>query len=109
MSTTRYDRYGRPAGYINPIDGAPEIYLIDNATSTTSYACYYETGNRPRAIRRTVEVGNITQQAVGWGAWEDRASIDYYPVNSVFAVNSETGALVSVSPYNTPVEPPTAA
>ena len=50
MSTTRYDRYGRAAGYINPIEGAAEPYIVDQASLTTQYICYYETGSAPRAI-----------------------------------------------------------
>ena len=104
MSTTRYDRYGRPAGYINPIEGAPEGYLIENNLNT-QYVCYYETGDQPRAIRRIMQdvTGSVQQIAVGWGAWADRESINYYPVNSVFIVDDESKALVSVSPNNTPV------
>ena len=107
MSTTRYDRYGRPAGYINPIEGKVEAYLIAQASSTTQYMCYYETGNQPRAIRRIMvdETGSLQQIAVGWGAWSNRESIDYYPVNIVFVVNDETKALVSVQPSVSPVSP----
>ena len=107
MSTTRYDKYGRPAGYINPIEGKVEAYLIAQASSTTQYMCYYETGNQPRAIRRIMvdETGSLQQIAVGWGAWENRESIDYYPVNIVFVVNDETKALVSVQPSVSPVSP----
>ena len=102
-STTRYDRFGRPAGYINPIAGAPEPYLIKTASDTVSYVCYYETGTDPRAIRRISKSGTQTQVAVTWGDWADPASNDFYPVNSIFTVDDETKALVSVSPYDTPV------
>lgn len=105
MSTTRYDRYGRPAGYINPIEGAPEAYLVDQSNPDLTYVCYYETGADPRAIRRVeknTDTG-VTRICVGWGAWADRATIDYYPVNSVFTVDDETKTLVSVAPYDTPV------
>lgn len=105
MSTTRYDRYGRPAGYISPIEGRVEAYLIAKASTTTQYICYFETGDDPRAIRRVVKTSNQTQICVGWGAWADRESIDYYPINSVFTVDDETKALVSVAPYDTPVDP----
>ena len=108
-STTRYDRYGRAAGYINPIAGGPEPYLIKQAGSTTQYVCYYETGSDPRAIRRIVQTGGVTQICVGWGAWADAETIDYYPVNSVFTVDDETKALVSVDPYDTPVDAITAS
>ena len=104
-ATTRYDRYGRAAGYISPIEGAPEAYLIDQSNSAVTYVCYYETGSGPRAIRRIEKdtATGVTRISVGWGAWDDRATIDYYPVNSVFTVNDETHALESVSPNNTPV------
>lgn len=107
MSTTRYDRYGRPAGYINPIDNKVEAYLIEQASSTTQYVCYYETGDQPRAIRRNMvdETGTLQQITVGWGAWDDRESIDYYPVNIVFIVDDETKALDSVQPSVSPVSP----
>ena len=105
MSTTRYDRYGRPAGYISPIEGRVEAYLVSNSNATTQYICYFETGDDPRAIRRVVKTSNQTQICVGWGAWADRESIDYYPINSVFTVDDETKALVSVAPYDTPVDP----
>lgn len=105
VNTTRYDRYGRPAGYINPIEGAPEPYKIKQASATTTYTCFYETGSDPRAIRRDVQLEDEAQACVGWGAWDNAENIDYYPINSVFTVDSETKALVSVSPYNTPVAP----
>ena len=105
MSTTRYDRYGRPAGYINPIEGRVEAYLVSNSNATTQYICYFETGDDPRAIRRVVKTSNQTQICVGWGAWADRESIDYYPVNSVFVVNDEDKSLADVLPYNTPIDP----
>ena len=107
-STTRYDRYGRPAGYLNPIEGAPEPYRIMQADATTMYIWYYETGEAPTAIRRIVTLDDATQICVGWGATADAATIDYYPINSVFTVNDEDGSLVSVSPYDTPVDPITA-
>lgn len=62
-------------------------------------------GSEPRAIRRDVQLEDEAQACVGWGTWDNAENIDYYPINSVFTVNSETKALVSVSPYNTPVAP----
>ena len=110
MSTTRYDRYGRAAGYQNPIEGSPEAYLMLQADANTQYVCYYETGAAPRAIRRIVSLTNETQVCVGWGVWSDNAAeitanVDFYPINSVFTVTDETGAVASVAPYNTPVDP----
>lgn len=106
MSTTRYDRYGRPQGYINPIDIKPEGYLIDTQNNV-QYICYFETGDQPRAIRRIMVdyTGTLQQISVGWGTWENRESIDYYPINIVFVVDNETKALVSVQPQVSPVNP----
>lgn len=108
-ATTRYDRYGRPAGFYGNIQGKPEPYQIKTVSSTLQYVCYYETGSNPRAIRRiSTNPGETVQQiAVGWGVWGDEANIDFYPVNSVFVVNDETMALDHVEPYNTPVAIPT--
>ena len=103
MSTTRYDRFGRVIGA--PIECSPEGYLIDQSDANVTYVCYYETGTAPRAIRRIEKDTNtgVTRVCVGWGAWSARASIDYYPINTVFTVDDETHAVVSVSPENTPV------
>ena len=56
-------------------------------------------------VRRDVQLEDEAQACVGWGAWDNAENIDYYPINSVFTVNSETKALVSVAPYDTPVAP----
>ena len=101
MSTTRYDRYGRPIGA--PIECNPEAYLIKTASDSLQYICYYETGTAPRAIRRISKSGTQTQITVAWGDWSDPGSNDFYPINSIFTVDDETGAMVSVAPYDTPV------
>ena len=93
-NTTRYDRYGRPAGYISPIEGRVEPYLTDKADTSTTYQCYYETGDDPRAIRRIKQVGTVIQICVAWAAWSDRATATYYPVNTYFEVDNDTGAVV---------------
>ena len=107
MSTTRYDRYGRAAGYINPIEAKVEPFEINTVSSTLQYIRYFAPSNAAgmQAIRRIMQdvTGSVQQIAVGWGAWANRESINYYPVNSVFIVDDETKALVSVSPNNTPV------
>lgn len=108
-STTRYDRFGRRVGCINSMIAQPDTYLLAQASETTKYLCYYETGSGPRAIWRIVKVSGMTQICVGWGAWADRETIAYYPINSIFVVEDETQALVRVEPYNTPVEPIAAA
>jgi len=104
-STTRYDRFGRPAGYTNPIEGAPEPYLIKQVSATTQLICYYETGDDPRAIRRVVELDNETQICSGWGTWENAESAPQYPVNAVFEADNETGELVHVFSNGVEVDP----
>ena len=109
MSTTRYDRYGRPAGYINPIEGAPEPFEI-RTVGTVQYIRYYTPDNSAGtgAIRRiaTNAAETVQQIAVGWGVWGEESGMSFYPVNSVFVVNSETHALDHVEPTNTPVSVP---
>jgi len=94
MSTTKYDRYGRPAGFIPTINNEVDPYLVDKASATVTYACFFETGTAPRAIHRFVKAGTVTQVTVAWGAWSDRASLTYYPINTYLEVDNETGALV---------------
>lgn len=97
-STTKYDRYGRQAGYINPINNAVEAYLTFKAPDGTIYQCFYETGSDPRAISRIKRVGGLTQITIAWGVWvadaETLAALTFYPPNNYFEVDDETGALV---------------
>ena len=36
----------------------------------------------------------VKQITVAWAAWADRATATYYPVNTYFEVNNDTGAVV---------------
>jgi len=111
MSTTRYDRYGRRAGYINPIEAKVEPFEINTVSSTLQYIRYYPSTNSAgtQAIRRisTNESKTVQQVAVGWGVWGQESDMDFYPVNSVFVVNNETNQLDHVEPNDTPVDIPT--
>ena len=85
----RYDRYGRPAGYINPINNQVDPYLVlVTADKTTTYQCFYETGSDPRAIWRIKKVGTLTQITITWAVWTTDtaalAALDWYPVNDYF-------------------------
>jgi hypothetical protein len=110
MSTTRYDRYGRPAGYINPIEGKVEPFEVNTVSSTLQYVRYFTSDNTAGtgAIRRisTNATETVQQVAVGWGVWGREDEMDFYPVNSVFVVDDETHLLSSVEPNNTPVDIP---
>lgn len=89
MSTTRYDRYGRPAGYINPINNQVDPYItVVTADKSTTYQCFFETGGDPRAIWRIKKVGQVTQICITWAIWTtDEATLaayTWYPVNDYF-------------------------
>lgn len=108
----RYDRYGRPAGYINPINNQVDPYIVYKAPDGTVYECFFETGGNPRAIWRIVKSGGITQVTIAWGVWQADATalaaLTYYPPNDYFEVNDETGALVhptTPAPNITPAAP----
>lgn len=109
MSTTRYDKFGRAAGYINPIEGAPEPYRVFQTSPTTMYVFFYETGSLPTAVRRIVQLqGGNTQVCTGWATQQNFTSADYYPVNVVLTVDNDTHQLVEVTPAVDPVAPITA-
>ena len=98
MSTTKYDRYGRPAGYINPINNQVDPYLVFKTPDGIVYECFFETGSAKRAIWRTVKVGGITQITIAWDVWTADAAalaaLTFFPPNDYFEVNDDTGALV---------------
>ena len=60
-----------------------EPYIVDEATDGVTYICY--TNEPIRAIRRVhkTQSGGVKTTTVenAVGAWEDRASLTYYPVN----------------------------
>lgn len=39
------------------------------------YVCFFETGSKPRAIHKIV--GDTV--LIGYGKWDDREKLDYYP------------------------------
>lgn len=99
MSTTQYDRYGRPAGYISNINSAVEAYIsFVSADKTTTYQCFFETGSAKRAIWRIKKVGTLTQICITWAVWTTDettlASYTWYPVNNYFELDDDTGAIV---------------
>ena len=55
-------------------------------SATVCYVCYYDTPIR--AVRRITVTGTITTVEVAMGAWANRASLTYYPVNHVFEVTT---------------------
>ena len=86
MATVKYDRYGRQAGQIDPLEGIPEPYLVDRVSAALTYICYYNTN--PRAVRRITVVDTLTTVEVAYGDWDNRENLTYYPVNHVFEVTT---------------------
>jgi hypothetical protein len=61
----------------------PELvpYMVDADTQTgITYTCY--TNNTPRLIVKTTVAGNLTTNEKAFGAWDDRASLTYVPINA---------------------------
>ena len=110
MSTTKFDRYGRPAGFYGNLIAEIEPFEINTVSSTLQYVRYFAPDNPAgtQAIRRisTNESETVQQVAVGWGVWGQESEMDFYPVNSVFVVDDDTHLLSSVEPSNTPVTIP---
>ena len=100
MSTTKYDRYGRPAGYLSSINNQVDAYLTFTPDKFTIYQCFFETGSNARAIWRIKKSADgLTQQiTITWDVWvEDTETLEgytWYPVNDYFEVDNETGALI---------------
>ncbi|MBR6240698.1 MAG: hypothetical protein IKQ82_04500 [Lentisphaeria bacterium] len=83
------DKFGRvfpSAGFKN---GELEPYIIEEAGGGVTYICYTDDDNR--AIRRITETEDngvtTTTVEIAFGAWADRATLDYQCVNTDF----ETG------------------
>lgn len=77
------DKYGRRESSLYFRMGELEPYIVEESSGVT-YICY--TNDAQRAIRRITESasGGVTTTTieVAWGAWADRATLTYRPVNS---------------------------
>lgn len=63
--------YNVPSGAIEPY-----ITLVDG---DTTYICFFNTPER--AIHRITNASGTTTKEKAYGAWDDRASLDYIPIN----------------------------
>lgn len=84
-----YDKFGRPQEHIGYKWGEMEPYLVEENTDTgITYICYDD--GVTRAIRKITEttVGNVTTTKIeiGYGAWANRASVTYQPINKALSV-----------------------
>lgn len=87
MAKAIYDHWGNRESSVNFIGSRvrdPEPYVIDEATAGTTFICYADTPNR--AIRRITEADGITTVEWAYGAWEERASLNYVPINETVEV-----------------------
>ena len=77
------DKFGRREGSLYYRMGEMEPYIVEEKSGVT-YICY--TDEPQRAIRRITESSsdgaNVTTIEVAYGAWADRETLDYRPVNS---------------------------
>lgn len=83
MATARFDHWGNrhtDSGFVgNRPEREPEPYIVDEATAGTVYLCYANTANR--AIRRITTADGVTTIEWAYGAWADRATLTYKPIN----------------------------
>lgn len=95
MSTTvYYDRYGGYQG-TNPAPPAEKLaYIVEDAGGGITYVCYTpDDANGNRVIERITKAssGGATTTTIehGYGAWADRATLTYYPINQAIPVEEE--------------------
>lgn len=80
MDWKERDIYGRPRNAF--YWGQPaQAYMIDEADENTTYICFYDTAER--MIHRIKKDGTVTTIERAWGAWENRASLSYIPINAI--------------------------
>ena len=112
--TTRYDRYGRSAGYISPLNNQVDAYLTFTPDKFNIFQCFFETGSDPRAIwhiQKSAD-GKTQRITIAWDVWvEDAATLaayTWFPVNDYFEVDDVTGELVHPTDPAPPLDPETA-
>ena len=85
---TNINKYGYPLVKYPVPDEAwhwfEQFYLIDAKTAGTKYMCFNDTPKR--VIWRETVADNVTTLEFAWGAWNNRASLTYYPINGTCPV-----------------------
>ena len=86
MAKVIYDQYGRRPDYPHYGDNSnpPAAHIIDESTAGTTYLCFFNTENR--VVHRVTVADGITTVERAYGAWEDRATLDYVPINDFIEV-----------------------
>ena len=91
MATVYYDRWGGLQG-ANPAPPIEKLaYIVEDAGGGITYICYTpDDANGKRVIERITKVssGGVTTTTIehAYGAWADRASLTYYPINEAIPV-----------------------
>ena len=82
MKTMHVDKWGEPYVHVN--HEIIEPYIVDKSTPGTKYICYFDTPQR--IIRRITEDNDVTTLDFAWGAWDDRTTLTYVPINSAITI-----------------------
>jgi hypothetical protein len=85
MATTYFDRYGNYQGEIPSLPGEILPYIVEEAGGGVTYICYFPDTGSGVGVKRITEVGTegatTTTIEHAFGAWSDRATLTYYPIN----------------------------
>ena len=66
-------------------------HLVSKEGDGTVYMCFGREGRRP--IHRIAKAGpGLWEAGWAWGAWDDRASLEYVPLSETLEVEGEEGA-----------------
>lgn len=76
------DKWGEP--YIHVVHETVEAYIVDASNPGVTYICYFNTPER--IIRRITEDNGVTTVEFAWGAWENRASLEYQEINRAIEI-----------------------
>lgn len=81
-----YDDYGRTSSDANfkSHSEVPEPYLVDAAVEDVTYICFTDAAFR--CVRRITQANGLTTTEFSMGAWADRATLTYQPINSTLEV-----------------------
>lgn len=92
MSTTvYYDRWGGYQG-TNPVAPTEKLaYIVEDAGGGVKYICFTPDDDQgKRVVERITEVtsGGVKTTTIehAYGAWANRASLTYYPINEAIPV-----------------------
>lgn len=81
-----YDDYGRTSGEVNFGSHleVPEAYVVDSTTEGVTYICFADAPFR--CVRRVTQRDGMTTAEFSMGAWDNRATLAYQPVNTTLEV-----------------------